>query len=327
MTTREKIYTLLSESDQVLSGETISRQLGISRVSVWKHIQAMVKSGVPITSSPKGYVLASDEDSLSSLGFGHLKDQVHFYDEIPSTMDEAVARARQGCPDFTVVVAEKQTSGRGRMARSWVSDEGGLYFSIIARPALPIELAHLVNLAAALEMNTLLRSSYGIESWLKWPNDILVNGSKICGCLSQMEIEGGEIGFINIGIGLNVNNAPPDIEPAAVSMKQILGRSLARKTILLEFIDRFETRVEGIDPPALIEEWKEQNSTIGKQVSVVTRDKTFTGVAVDIDDQGGLVVAYDDGSRETVMYGDCFYNELSPSLLDWQTVSTRERKA
>lgn len=308
MKTRDKIFKLLSENDGVLSGETISKELGISRVSVWKHIQGLVDSSIPVSASAKGYELTPDEDSLNPLGFGLRRDLIHYHHEIPSTMDEAVTLARNGCPDFTVVVAERQTKGRGRMARVWVSDDGGLYFTIVVRPELPIDLAHLVNLAAAVEINNLLRSSYGMDAWLKWPNDILVDGRKICGCLSQMEIEGGLIGFLSIGIGLNVNNNPSLVESNAVSMKEIIGRVVPRKQILMDFIDRFEDRISSIDPAGLIEDWKKHNNTIGKKVSVVTSKKTYEGTAVDIDDQGGLVIDYDDGLRDTVIYGDCFYN-------------------
>lgn len=308
MKTRDKIFKLLSENDSVLSGEQISKELGISRVSVWKHIKGLVDEGIFITASPKGYVLELDEDSLNPLGFGHRKDLIHFHREIPSTMDEAVSLARNGCPDYTVVVAERQSKGRGRMARVWVSDEGGLYFTIVVRPELPVDLAHLVNLAAAVEINTLLRDSYGIEAWLKWPNDILVDGRKICGCLSQMEIEGDLIGFLSIGIGLNVNNDTSGVETEAVSIKELLGRSVPRRTLLTDFIDRFEVRISSIDPAGLIEDWKQHNNTIGKKVSVVTRTKTYEGTAIDIDNQGGLVIEYDDGSHDTVIYGDCFYD-------------------
>ena len=308
MKTRDKIYQLLSESDTVLSGEAISRKLGISRVSVWKHVKGLVESGIPITASAKGYVLTSDEDSLNPFCFGNRRDLIHVHREIPSTMDEAVRLARSGCPDFTVVVAERQTKGRGRMTRAWVSDDGGLYCTVVVRPELPIDLAHLINLAGAVEINNLLRTSYGIDARLKWPNDILVDGRKICGCLSQMEIEGGLIGFVSIGIGLNVNNEPGRIETQAVSMKVLLGRSVPRSAILTAFIDRFQERVSSIDPVSLIADWKKHNNTIGRQVSVVTPKKTYQGIAVDIDEQGGLIVEGEDGSRDTVMYGDCFYN-------------------
>lgn len=307
MKNRDKILKLLTESDGVRSGELISQELGISRVSVWKHIRGLVDSGIPITASAKGYMLEPDEDNLNPVGFGSRRELIHFHREVPSTMDEAVTLARGGCPDFTVVVAQRQTKGRGRMAREWVSDDGGLYFTVVVRPDLPIDLAHLVNLAAAIEISNLLRSSYRINARLKWPNDILVDGRKICGCLSQMEIEGGLIGFLSIGIGLNVNNDPSRAESNGVSMKEILGQSVPRKRILADFIDRFEDRLVSLDPVGLIEDWKRHNNTIGKHVSVVTRKKTYEGVAVDIDSHGGLVIEYENGSRDTVIYGDCFY--------------------
>ena len=308
MSAKEKIYILLSKAEKTLSGELISKELGISRVSVWKHIKGMVNAGIPITSSPKGYTLTPDVDSLQSLGFGPRSDLIHYHSDVPSTMDEAVALARNGCPDFTVVVAERQTKGRGRMERIWVSDDGGLYFTIVVRPDLPLDQAHLVNLAAGVEINHLLRSSYGIDSWLKWPNDILVDKKKICGCLSQMQIEGEVIEYLSVGIGLNVNNATDHVEQAAISIKEIVGHAVARKDILLQFIDRFERRMESFNPSALIEEWKTYNDTIGREITIVTRKNTFEGKAVDIDSQGGLIIENDAGEYETVIYGDCFYN-------------------
>jgi len=308
MKTRDKIYTLLAESDGIISGEAISGELGISRVSVWKHIRGLVDAGIPVAASARGYELAVDEDHLTPLAFGARKNLIHVHREIPSTMDAAAELARAGCPDFTVVVTERQTRGRGRMARVWASDAGGLYFTIVVRPELPIDRAHLVNLAAAVEINGLLRSSYAVDAWLKWPNDILVDGRKICGCLSQMEIEGGVIGFLCIGIGLNVNNDPSRGEPNAVSLKDILGHSVPRSRILTEFIDRFETRLAAIDSEQLIRDWKANNNTIGRRVSVATTKHTREGTAVDIDEQGGLVLEREDGSRDTVIYGDCFYD-------------------
>ena len=308
MGTKEKIYILLSKADGTLSGELISKELGMSRVSVWKHIKGMVNAGIPITSSPKGYTLIPDVDSLQSLRFGPRSDLIHHHAEVSSTMDEAVVLARSGCPDFTVVVAERQTKGRGRMERIWISGDGGLYFTIVVRPDLPLQQAHLVNLAAGVEINHLLRASYGIESWLKWPNDILVDNKKICGCLSQMHIEGEVIEYLSVGIGLNVNNTTADVEQAAISMKEILGHAVDRKDILLRFIDRFEERMESFNPTALIEEWKTYNDTIGREVTIRTRKNTFEGKAVEVDSQGGLVIENDAGEYETVIYGDCFYN-------------------
>ena len=304
--TREKIFALLKECGDVLSGESISAELGISRVSVWKHVKRMVDAGIPVRSSAKGYRLVFDPDSLNPLEFGHRSGRVHYFHETASTMDEATILARQGCPDFTVAVAERQSGGRGRMERVWVSNSGGLYFTVVVRPGLPPMEASLVNLAAAVEMASLLRTFYTIPAMLKWPNDILVDGRKICGILSRMETEGERIAHLSIGIGLNVNNDPEQQETLAVSLKTLTGQSIPRREILVAFLDSFEKRLGRFDSQAVIADWKKNNTTIGKQVTVRTFRDLLEGRAADIDHFGGLILELADGSRQTIIHGDCF---------------------
>lgn len=308
MSQKEKIYAILKQADDVLSGEKISSMLGISRVSVWKHIKGMVQANIPIVASPQGYRLLPNPDSFLSWEFGVWQDRIHLFQELSSTMDEATSLARQGCVDFTVVVAERQTQGRGRMQRVWTSDAGGLYFSVIVRPDVPIVLASMINLAAAVEMTSLLRSAYHVQATLKWPNDILVNDLKMCGVLSQMDTDGDQIGNVRIGVGLNVNNAPEHEEYSAVSLKRLLGRQLPRREILIAFLNRFEQRLANFEPQTVIDEWKANNATIGRHVRVATVKKTIEGNAIDIDSYGGLIVEMADGRHETAIHGDCFYH-------------------
>ena len=307
MSQKEKIYAILKQADDVISGEKISSMLGISRVSVWKHIKGMVQANIPIVASPQGYRLLPDPYSLLSWEFGGWQDRIHLFQELSSTMDEATSLARQGCPDFTTVVAERQTQGRGRMQRVWASDDGGLYFSVVVRPDLPIMLASLANLAAAVEMTNLLRSTHHVQATLKWPNDILVDGLKICGVLSQMDTDGDQIGNVRIGIGLNVNNDPKQEDYTAVSLKRLLGRQVSRRDILVDFLSRFEQRLLNFKPHTLIDEWKANNATIGRQVRISTLKKTVEGRAIDIDSHGGLILQKADGSCETALHGDCFH--------------------
>jgi len=307
MDQKEKIYTILKEAEHTVSGEKISSMLGISRVSVWKHIKGMVQSDIPVVSSPQGYRLVRNPDSMLPWEFGVWQDHIHHFREISSTMDEATILARQGCPDFTVVVAEKQTMGRGRMDRVWLSARGGLYFTVIVRPDIPVALAGLVNLAAAVEMADLLRTSYNVQAGLKWPNDILVNEEKICGILSQMETEDDRIDHLRIGVGLNVNNSPEKKELSAVSLKTLLGRNLQRREILIEFLNKFTKCLANFDSEDLIDQWKSNNTTVGRHVTISTLKQTVTGKAVDIDPYGGLVLQRADGSHETVLHGDCFH--------------------
>ena len=307
MTTKEKIYRMLTESDEIVSGEKLSELLGISRVSVWKHIKGMVGDGIPVASSAKGYRLAADPDSLHPLGFDRHRELVHYFRETGSTMDEALGLARQGCPGMTVVVADRQMQGRGRMRRVWESDDGGLYFTVIVRPEIPVLQASLVNLAAAVELCTFLQDEYSIEARLKWPNDILVEGKKICGLLAQMGTEGELVEYLNIGIGLNVNNRTDAVDTPAVSMRQIVGGKVPRREVLLGFLDRYERRLWQFDPVEIITLWRQHNTTLGRQVSVKTIKETHEGRAVDIDELGGLILETPDGSRQTVVHGDCFY--------------------
>jgi BirA family biotin operon repressor/biotin-[acetyl-CoA-carboxylase] ligase len=307
MKPKQEIIQILSRDGAVVSGETLSAELGISRVSIWKHIKGLVQAGIPIESSPKGYCLHPDPDSLLPYHFGARQDRIHFFPEIGSTMDEAMKLARQGCPDFTVVAAQRQTRGRGRMQRSWISADGGLYFTMVVRPEIPVVLSGLVNLAAAIEMAGLIKASYGIAAGLKWPNDILVNGRKICGILSQMEAEGDQVALLNIGIGLNVNNQPEDAELTAVSLQNLLNRPVPRREILTAFLDLFEKRINTLNTTEIILQWKSNNVTIGKRVRIMTKKETIEGIAMDMDVHGGLVLQLDDGFFKTVMHGDCFF--------------------
>lgn len=307
MDPKQHIIRILSHADHVISGEALSATLGISRVAVWKHIQGLVQSGVPIVASSKGYRLKNDPDSLQPWTFGARQARIHYYPETSSTMDEAARLARQGCPDFTVVVAQHQTRGRGRMQREWLSADGGLYFTVVVRPDIPMVLAGLINLTAAVDMAELLRSDYQIDAGVKWPNDILVGKHKVCGILSMMEAEGERVAHINIGIGLNVNNAVESEEPVAVSMKALMGRPIVRRDILKAFLDRFEKRLAAFDPHLVIEKWKSLNVTIGQRVRVFTIKDMIEGTAEDVDAHGGLIVRLSDGTLKTIMVGDCFH--------------------
>jgi len=307
MDAKQKIIQILHHDGGVVSGETLRAELGVSRVSIWKHIKGLVQQGVSIQSSAKGYRLASDPDSLHPYHFDSRQHRIHFFPETQSTMDEAMRLARDGCPDYTVAVALRQTRGRGRMQRVWASDAGGLYFTVVVRPDIPLMLSGLVNLAAAIDMADTLGSGYALAVGLKWPNDILVNEKKICGILSQMEAEGDQVGYLNIGMGLNVNNRPELTEPGAISLKSMLGRSIPRRKILVAFLDAFEKRMKNFDPVAVIAQWKRHNVTLGKRVRVATVKETVNGLAVDLDEHGGLVLQLADGTRQTVVHGDCFH--------------------
>ena len=304
---KRHILENLRKTDGSVSGQALSAQLGISRVSIWKHIQQLQALGYEITSSAKGYRLESCPDVPYPWEFAGRESKIIYHAELPSTMDAAKQLARKGCPDFTTVITGRQTSGRGRLNRQWFSDEGGLYFTMVLRPDLPPVLSFRVSFLASLTLTRTLNEMFGVDVRVKWPNDLLVDEHKICGMLSELEAEADQVAFINIGIGLNVNNDLSGIEPAATSLKAILGRRVSIKDIVAHYLDDFEQRMQTIENDQVIEEWKTYKVTLNREVRVVTTRDVFTGKAVDVDDTGALVLKCVDGSLQRILYGDCFH--------------------
>jgi BirA family transcriptional regulator, biotin operon repressor / biotin---[acetyl-CoA-carboxylase] ligase len=302
---KARILDHLNPSPEPISGEHLSRSLGVSRVAIWKHIRQLQELGYDIEATAKGYRLLSSPDTPFAWAFRPDRQaRVHHFDEVVSTMDTAMELGRGGCPAFSVVVAEQQIQGRGRLHRPWQSARGGLYFTMVLRPAMALSDAPLINLAAALDMAATLSDLYDIQPQLKWPNDLLVQDRKLAGILSQMSAEPDRIEFINLGMGLNVHN---NTQPPAVSVAALTGKAVSRVRILEGFWDRLEQRLQNADLSAVVAQWKAKTITLGRQVKVQTLNEQFEGRAVDVQDNGGLVLETADGRRMTVVYGDCFH--------------------
>jgi BirA family transcriptional regulator, biotin operon repressor / biotin---[acetyl-CoA-carboxylase] ligase len=307
---KTKILQLLRQHSEVISGETLSSELGTSRVSIWKHIRGLQALGYEIEATAKGYRLVRAPDTPFAWEFPQRQERIHFFESVGSTMDVARDLARKGCPRMTVVVAGAQKKGRGRMTRTWRSGRGGLYFTVVVR--LPVSPLHIgrVNFYAATVLAQTLREAYGVQADVKWPNDILVAGKKLCGMLSEMEAEGEQVTFVNIGMGINVNNDPVRQEPNATTLKRVLKQTVSRKELLGAFLDRFEQDLDTATSADVIERWKTYTATIGRPVQVVTHNDTIEGRAVDVDPSGALLVEQADGTIKTVVYGDCFHRPL-----------------
>jgi BirA family biotin operon repressor/biotin-[acetyl-CoA-carboxylase] ligase len=222
-------------------------------------------------------------------------------------MDAAKDLARKGCPHYTTVIAGRQISGRGRLQREWLSEKGGLYFTMVLRPDLPPVLSFRVSFLASLTLAGILHEAFGIEARVKWPNDILVDERKIAGMLSELEAEADRVAFINIGIGINVNNDPAAIAPEATSLKGLLGRAVSKKDVLSRYLNAFEHRMQTTAFDGIIAEWKQYTVTLNRDVRVVTSHEVLEGKAVDVDDTGALILQGADGSLKKILYGDCFH--------------------
>jgi BirA family biotin operon repressor/biotin-[acetyl-CoA-carboxylase] ligase len=304
---KARILENLRKKAGTVSGQALSAQLGISRVSIWKHIQQLQSLGYEIRSSARGYRLEDSPDVPYPWEFAGREAKIIYHAELSSTMDVAKHLARKGCPDFTTVIAGRQTAGRGRLNRQWLSDKGGLYFTVVLRPDLPPVLSFRVSFLASLTLARTLNEMFGVDVGIKWPNDLLVDERKICGMLSELEAEADRVAFINIGIGINVNNDPSGIEPAATSLKAILGRKVSIKDIFARYLDAFEQRMQTGAYDRVMDEWKAYTVTLDREVRVVTTRDVFSGKAVDVDDNGALVLLCADGSVQRILYGDCFH--------------------
>lgn len=291
-----------------ISGVKISEETGISRVAVWKHIAALKQSGFAIDSGPNGYALPNPEDLLLPFCFEpSVREQIYHFQEVETTMDTAKILAREDAPHLSCVVAEHQTRGRGRLNREWISSKGGLWFTLILKPLEPPPLVYIYNFAASLSLSRVLNQLFDVDISVKWPNDLLLGKEKLAGMLSEMETRGDMVQFLVIGIGINVNNDPSNKKFKAVSLKNVLKKKVSRKQILTAFLLEFKNRIQNINGPEIIAQWKEQTSTIGSRVRVETFDSFHEGKAVDVDETGALIIEDDQQKRKKIIYGDCFH--------------------
>jgi len=312
---QDKILEILRRKDEYASGEEISDSLKISRQALWKHIQELRDSGYDIVAVPHlGYQLAASPDKLlpaeikHNLGTKLLGRNVIFFDAVPSTNDLAFNLAIEGSAEGTVVVAETQTKGKGRLGRSWSSPKHkGIYLSLILRPKISPAQSPVITLMVSSSICKAIQEVCGIEARIKWPNDILLQNKKLGGILTEINAEADRVHFLIIGIGLNVNNDKNSLLPGAVSLKEAQGCHFSRLNLAQEVLrkieeDYFVFQKQG--SLAIIESWREYNSTLGKRVRVSSDSGQLEGIAVDIENDGGLLIRDDLGLTRKVMAGD-----------------------
>ncbi len=232
---------------------------------------------------------------------------ISYHESTTSTMDVARSDAEEGAPDGAVVVAEEQTAGRGRMGRSWVSPPGaGLYFTVILRPRLD-QLRYLAVIAP-LAVCRAIEETTGLFTRIKWPNDVLVEGKKVCGVLPQSELADEQVLFALLGAGINVNldvAAHPEIREIATSLRSELGREVSREEVLAATLNHLETLCEALRRGEVVSVgWKKRLDTLGKPVRVQTAGGIEEGIVVDADSDGTLILRRDDGSHVRLDAGE-----------------------
>lgn len=290
-----------------ISGELAGAALELSRVSIWRHVNKLQELGYEIRSTPTGYILENAPDKLYPWELPDFEDRVHHYDQLESTMQVARKLAREGAPNLTVVIAEEQTKGRGRLARNWQATTGGIYMTITLRPNLPALLACKAVFLVSLSLAEVLNEQYGIKAQTKWPNDVLIDERKLAGILSEMEVEDEMVSFVNVGIGLNFANDISHVDKPAVRLADCFNEPVSRKEFLTAFLQKLALESEDTDWDEIIPRWKKYTMTLNREVKIVAGNTEKTGLAVDIDANGALVLQKQDGGTESVFYGDCFF--------------------
>jgi len=305
--TRQKILKFLKENPKYVSGEFLSKKLGISRVSVWKHIRNLQQDGYIIDASQKGYRLISSPDLLLPYEFPGWEEKIFHFNELDSTMNIARKMAKEGAKEWTIIIAETQTQGKGRLGRKWLSSKGGIYFTVILRPKITPLYAPRINLMASIAVARTIRKLFNLKAELKWPNDVLLNGKKICGILAEMDAEIDKINYVNLGIGINVNNIISKQEETAISLKEILGKEVDRKSFFYSLLKELKETQALLNKADLLEEWKRLSATLNKIVKVITINGEIIGKAIDIDAYGALLIKTSEGSLKSIFAGDCIH--------------------
>ncbi len=314
---QDAVLRALRESAEPVSGEALAARLGLSRAAVWKRINRLKALGYAIQGSPRrGYCLLGLPDKLlpqeiaSGLQARLLKGPVHHFDTLPSTNDLAKELGARGAPEGTLVVAEGQSRGRGRLGREWNSPPGvGLYVSVLLRPPLPPADMPQITLTAAVAVVRAVRQAGGVTAGLKWPNDLVLAGKKLGGILTEMETESDQIRYLVVGLGLNVNNRqfPAELGDLATSLALATGRTFSRLRILQVWLEELESlyqRFLSREFGAILEEWKDYTVTLGRAVRVRQGAVEICGQALEVAPDGALLVRTGSGEVVRVTSGE-----------------------
>lgn len=310
-----KIIDFLKKKQDYVSGDWISHHLGISRQALWKHIQELKETGYDIIAVPHlGYKLISSPDKLlpTEISYGintkFIGRKIYYFDAVSSTMDVAFQFGIKGAPEGTLILAEAQTKGRGRLGRSWISPKyKGIYLSLLLRPKILPNQTPILTLLSAVSACEAIKTVTGLDPQIKWPNDVLIHHKKLGGILTELNAEMDEVRFIVIGIGLNVNNDKRSLIGAATSLKEQKKENINRVELLREILHKIEMNyllLQDKGGRAIIEKWREHNITLGKRIKVIRHKEHLEGEAVDIDMDGTLLLRKDSGVIEKVVSGD-----------------------
>ncbi|BBI33235.1 biotin--[acetyl-CoA-carboxylase] ligase [Cohnella abietis] len=313
---KDNLLNLLeAEAGKYVSGEEISQKLQVSRTAVWKKIRKLTSEGYIIEAVPRlGYRLSGKPSHLSvhellpKLNTKSFGRALHLLDVVPSTQDEVRRLADQGAAEGTLVIAEQQTKGRGRMGRSWASPKGkGIWMSLLLRPPVPLPLTPQLTLLAAVALSRGISRLVPITIGIKWPNDLLVNGKKISGILLESAAEDERLRYVIVGMGISVNLDPEDypeeLLEKAISLKMASGAVIDRSELIAVILEEFERLYalyleQGFAPIRSL--WEAHSVTLNNHTVLNTPQGQVQGIPRELDDMGGLRIELEDGSFKTI---------------------------
>jgi BirA family biotin operon repressor/biotin-[acetyl-CoA-carboxylase] ligase len=327
------LFLLREKQGIPVSGNVLAKEIGVSRVAVWKTVQALMEFGYSIQTIESGYFLnpKDEKDFLYPWEFGEKEKMFFHYQETGSTMDRAREMALRGKAGGSVFTAEKQSAGRGRIGRTWVSHAGGLFFSMLERPCLTLSDYTQLSLVTQIASARVISKVCGKQAHLRWPNDVYIDNRKIAGISTEVLGEGDIISWLTLGIGINVNNPVPSEN--AASCAEIIGHTISRREVLNDILDEiekvkktFDTRnvsLQGVSTPdvatsgnsALVAEWNSHSDKIGAKAVVFEPENKNSAYSIDnpgqilaqgifsgIDSSGKCILKIEDDSEKMVHF-------------------------
>ncbi|MDF2606418.1 MAG: birA [Bacillales bacterium] len=320
--TIQKLISLLVNNDnEFLSGQKLSAELGVSRTAVWKHIEELRKEGYEIEAvARKGYKILSIPDAitakeiLNNLSTNIFGKDIFFHQVVTSTQKIATEMAMSGAAEGTVIVAEEQTEGRGRLQRKWHTPSGNsVAMSIIIRPRILLSSTPHFTLLVAVSIVKAIKDISTLNPKIKWPNDILINGKKSVGILTELNAEADQINFLIVGIGINVNqlidDLPKEIQNIATSLAIEAGKKFRRAELIRSILTNLEYFYEKYIREgftSIKDIWEKESCTIGENIIAKTSLETIEGKAIGITNDGILLLEDKEGKIHNIISGDIF---------------------
>jgi BirA family transcriptional regulator, biotin operon repressor / biotin---[acetyl-CoA-carboxylase] ligase len=318
-----RVLEILERAAGPISGETISSELGVTRSAVWKQINELRQMGYTISSSQKvGYQLTRTSDKLlpyeihKRLRTRFIGQKLRYLENTPSTNTVGKQLCLEGDGEKlngTVIIAEEQSGAVGRMGRAWISPGGGIWITIILKPAVPVDHVFMITMAGSIAIARALRKEFELGALIKWPNDIFIGNKKVAGLLLELAAEADTVHYCLLGIGVNVNvpmsNFTPELQKLITSISAEVGHEVDRAAFLARILKEFESRyllLEEGEYDTILQEWKSLSCTLENHVQIRTLKNTFEGEAVDIDEFGALIIRKENGRLERVIAGDCY---------------------